>query len=142
MKDDFIPQLDYFPYWGVNMLFLVEVSMDNKILIDIKKAIGSHLRYLRETHGYTVDNMMRITGLDLSRLQQIEHGEFNSLEELLTISYMLNMTLKEIVVMIGDCECVEDIVTFNRILFQLTDSNRDVVLKTLKTLCEALIETQ
>lgn len=142
MKDDYIPQLDCFPYWGVNMLFLMEVSMDNKVLIDMKKAIGNHLRYIRETHGYTMDNMISITGLGISRLQQIENGEFNSLEELLTISYMLNMTLKEIVVMIGDCECVEDIVTFNRILFQLTDSNRDVVLKTLKTLCEALIETQ
>ena len=116
--------------------------MNNNILIEMKKTIGGHLRHIRENNGDIPVNIMNIPGLDFEKLQQIENGDFNSAEDLLLISYVLNMTIGDILSMLSDCDCVKSIVTFNRILCKLFESNRKIVLETLKTLCEALNETQ
>ncbi|MDX3641413.1 helix-turn-helix transcriptional regulator [Streptomyces sp. MB09-02B] len=67
-------------------------------LVDRLRAVGANIRAAREAQKLSLEDLGRATGLGPSRIDQVERGvDDMSLDDLLLISYVLDVALAELV---------------------------------------------
>ena len=65
--------------------------IDDYTMRDYRHEVGKHLRYLREYHGWSVDQVATMAGVKPKTIEKIEEGAFNvSLDILAKVSDVLD----------------------------------------------------
>lgn len=112
----------------------------NEFSID-KIAFGEYVKKKRKQKGYTQVQLAEIMGLQNKSISCIETGRaFPKSENLLQFATILDLSLDEFVfgyTKYNNSICIEEI---NELLMPLPAEDKNIIIKTLKTLCESLHE--
>ena len=106
-----------------------------------KEAFGEYVKKKRKQKGYTQVQLAELMGLQNKSISCIETGRaFPKSENLIQFAEILDLSLDEFLfgyTKYNNSICVEEI---NELLTTLPTEDKNIILKTLKTLCESIHE--
>ena len=106
-----------------------------------KAAFGEYVKKKRKQKGYTQVQLAELMGLQNKSISCIETGRaFPKSENLIQFAEILDLSLDEFLfgyTKYNNSICVEEI---NELLITLPTEDKNIILKTLKTLCESIHE--
>ena len=106
-----------------------------------KVAFGEYVKKKRKQKGYTQVQLAEMMGLQNKSISCIETGRaFPKSENLLQFAEILDLSLDEFVFGCTKYNNSICIVEINELLMTLPAEDKNIIIKTLKTLCESLHE--
>lgn len=114
--------------------------MSAENIISEKKALGLLIKKKRMENGYTQQELAAMIGIQPKSIFFIERGvNYPASENIFALAKILDLSLDEFIFGYSKFNanvCVDDI---NGLLSQLSGDDKNVVIATMKTLCESLI---
>ena len=117
--------------------------MSDKVINDNKIAFGQLIKKKRREKGYTQQDLAAMIGIQPKSISFIERGiNLPASENIFALAKILDLSLDEFIFGYSKFDanfCIEDI---NDLLNSLSDDDRNIVVATVKTLCEALVKKE
>lgn len=113
--------------------------MHSELTIDNKKAFGQFIKAKRRKKGYKQAKVASLLGVEPKTISHIERGKhYPSMDNMFTLAKILDMSVDEFIFGYSKFDanfCIEDI---NKMLLELSESDKNTVIATTKALCDSL----